>query len=198
MMQLTMRDERGASLPVSADRWLSDPEPADLGVLDHVRAPVLDIGCGPGRHVAELARRGLPALGIDITEAMLCVARQRGATVLRRSVFARVPAAGRWGSALLLDGNIGIGGDPPTLLERTRALLDAEGVVLVELDPSGSEGPPRRVRLELDGRPGPAFRWASLAVDGLDPVARAAGFVVSASWWRGSRYFARLEQARRV
>ena len=31
--------------------------------------PVLDIGCGPGRHVFALAERGIPVLGIDITAA---------------------------------------------------------------------------------------------------------------------------------
>jgi SAM-dependent methyltransferase len=195
-MQIVMRDDRGARLPVRAERWLSDAEPADLDALDHARAPVLDIGCGPGRHVAELASRGIPALGIDITEAMLRVARERGATVLRRSVFARVPGAGRWGSALLLDGNVGIGGDPRTLLARTGALLDSDGIVLVELDPPGRNRPPTRVHLELDGRPGPAFPWASVAVDDLDAVARAAGFVVAASWKRNARFFARLERSR--
>ena len=36
----------------------------------------------------------------------------RGVNVLERSVFAGVPGQGRWRSVLLLDGNIGIGGDP--------------------------------------------------------------------------------------
>jgi SAM-dependent methyltransferase len=193
-MRVAMRDERGALLPVLAARWFSDPEPADLDLLDRARGPVLDIGCGPGRHVAELASRGIPVLGIDIADAMLRVARRRGATVLRRSVFARVPGAGRWGSALLLDGNVGIGGDPRSLLERTRALLDADGLALVELDPPGGGFPTARVQLEVDGRPGPIFRWASLTIDELDPVAHAAGFVVAEAWCAGTRHFARLRR----
>lgn len=36
---------------------------------------VLDVGCGPGRHANELARRGLSVHGIDISETFVDVAR---------------------------------------------------------------------------------------------------------------------------
>ncbi len=36
---------------------------------------VLDVGCGPGRHAHELARRGLVVHGIDISERFIAVAR---------------------------------------------------------------------------------------------------------------------------
>ncbi len=52
-------------------------------------------------------------------------------------MFARIPGSGTWGSALLLDGNIGIGGAPDALLVRLRQLLCAGGEVLVELAPAG-------------------------------------------------------------
>jgi SAM-dependent methyltransferase len=189
-----LRDEHGGLLSVGAERWFGEPDLADHDVLDEARGPVLDIGCGPGRHVGELANRGVPALGIDITQRVLDIARRRGGAVMRRSVFDRVPGAGRWGSALLLDGNIGIGGDPETLLSRTRALLAADGIVLVELEAPGTGRSVRSVRLEVDGEPGPVFLWSQLAEDHLDSVAETAGFVVGRSWRSGARYFARLEQ----
>lgn len=34
---------------------------------------VLDVGCGPGRHVAELARRGMRVVGLDVAETFLRV-----------------------------------------------------------------------------------------------------------------------------
>src|SRR5205823_333854 len=79
--------------------------------------PVLDVGCGPGRHVLALARRGVLAVGVDVTPAAVRYARARGAPVFRGSVFAAVPGVGHWRTALLLDGNIGIGGRPVVLLE---------------------------------------------------------------------------------
>ncbi len=53
----------------------------------------------------------------------LDIARRHGVNVLERSIFDHVPGAGRWRTALLLDGNIGIGGDPVALLERLGDLL---------------------------------------------------------------------------
>jgi SAM-dependent methyltransferase len=41
---------------------------------------VLDVGCGPGRHALELARRGITVLGIDASEDFVALARAAAAT----------------------------------------------------------------------------------------------------------------------
>lgn len=38
---------------------------------------LLDVGCGPGRHALEFARRGLEVVGIDLSPDFLAVARDR-------------------------------------------------------------------------------------------------------------------------
>ena len=173
-------------------RWLDRPAPEEEAVLDQVQSPVLDVGCGPGRHVTALARRGVMALGIDITPSAVRLARRRGALVLERSVFDHVPGTGRWGSALLLDGNVGIGGDARVLLTRLAALLRPRGLVLTELD--GAAAPRRRqtVRLEHRDHAGPWFPWALVSVDRLSEVAGPAGLTVADVWSDGGRFFARL------
>jgi SAM-dependent methyltransferase len=40
--------------------------------------PILDLGCGQGRHLALLRERGLPALGLDLSAELLALARRRG------------------------------------------------------------------------------------------------------------------------
>jgi SAM-dependent methyltransferase len=165
----------------------------DEHALRRAQAPVLDVGCGPGRHVVALAARGMPALGIDITPIALRAARARGALVLERSVFDRVPGAGRWGSALLLDGNVGIGGDPTSLLRRVLSLLRPGGLVLVELGAPSTSRPMRTVRFELAGRPGPWFRWATVPVDDLVALATRVGASVEERWCTDEgRWFATL------
>ena len=154
---------------------------------------MLDIGCGPGRHVFALAERGIPVLGIDITERALAHACARAIPVLERCVFGHVPGAGRWRSALLLDGNIGIGGDPAQLLRRVRELLDDAGRILVELDPPGTPSLRTRVRLEVDGDSGPWFDWAHVGIDDLDALVAGIGARTEARWEDDGRWFAWID-----
>jgi len=120
-MSARLRDSDGTVR--DAPEWIIDADDVDDRVLERADAPVLDIGCGPGRHGAALARRGGVVLGIDISRAALAVAHRRGVLTLERSIFGRIPGAGRWRTALLLDGNLGIGGDPVELLAGSGACL---------------------------------------------------------------------------
>lgn len=176
-----------------ARAWVGEADEVDRRVLDRILGPVLDIGCGPGRHVVELARRGIVVLGIDVGASVLSIARRRGAITLERSVFDRVPGAGRWRTALLLDGNVGIGGDPGALLARTRRLLAPGGTAIVEASAPGAGAPTRAARLVVAGRSGPWFTLATLAADEIAPVASAGGFRVGEEWHDGGRWFAQLE-----
>lgn len=57
---------------------------AALGLEPGMR--VLDVGCGPGRHAHELARRGITCHGVDISERFVALAREHapeGATFER-------------------------------------------------------------------------------------------------------------------
>ena len=100
---------------------------------------------------------------------------------MQRDVFDNVPGAGRWGWALLLDGNIGIGGSPARLLRRTAELLIATWQVMVKLEPPGGTTGSRRVRLEAGDRVGRWFPWAWVTLEALGPLAREAGLGLSSS-----------------
>ena len=191
---VSLLDASGTRLTVPLDRWFGAIDRTDAGLLRHVRGPVLDVGCGPGRHVVALAERGVPALGIDVTAGVLDVARWRGASVIERSVFDRLPGSGRWATVLLLDGNIGIGGDPPALLRRVSGLLRHDGALLVEVEPAEARAGPQLVRFEIDGAPGPWFKWSHVTVDELDDLARCSGLAPSRVWRESGRWFAQLER----
>lgn len=184
--------EAEAARPVPFGRWLGPATASDEAVLARAPGPVLDVGCGPGRHVRALARRGVLALGVDASPAAVTLARARGTAVVRASIFARIPGPGLWGSALLLDGNLGIGGAPARLLGRLADLLRPGGVVLAEVDPPG--WPTQSVRARLAGPAGRSdpFGWALVGADGLGAVAREAGLAVEDLWPDGARWFALL------
>jgi SAM-dependent methyltransferase len=184
-------DGRARKLPLH--KWLAPVDGADRAVLAHARPPVLDIGCGPGRHLAALASAGHEGLGLDLSPAAVRIARARGAEAILRSVVADVPRAGTWGTALLLDGNIGIGGDPAVLLARVSQLLAPGGTVLCECDAPGTGVRRGPLRLEHGRRASDWFPWARVGVDALDDVAGAAGLRVSTRWSDGGRWFGRLE-----
>jgi SAM-dependent methyltransferase len=191
-MTACLRAADGSALPSRAHRWFGPLTVDDDSVLARAEPPVLDVGCGPGRHVIALAERGKVALGIDITPAALELARRRGAPVLARSVFERIPGAGRWASALLLDGNAGIGGDPGTLLARVASLLRPGGVLLVEMEPSGLRRASGFVRFDIDGVVGPLFAWTAVGRSDLSAYATAAGLQVEDVWRAGDRWFGTL------
>ena len=187
-------DGRSQKLPLG--KWLAPVDAVDRAVLAHAAPPVLDIGCGPGRHLAALAAAGQEGLGLDLSPVAVRLARARGAEAILRSVFADVPRAGTWRSALLLDGNIGIGGAPEALLARACALITPGGAVLVETGPP--EAPTRRLRVRLETRSAisPWFGWATVGADGIAGLARAAGLEPCATFEARGRWFARLERAR--
>jgi SAM-dependent methyltransferase len=185
----------GERIPLAIDRWRQAVDADEWALLADLPAPVLDIGCGPGRVAAALSAAGRPALGIDTAEAAVTEACDRGATVLCRSVFDPLPGEGRWGSAVLLDGNIGIGGDPVALLTRVRQLLRPGGRALVEVEAPGR--PTERVAVRIEGRRaiGPWFPWARVAADGVVDLLKIAGLgIATPVSCVGDRWFAHAER----
>ncbi|HEY5243171.1 MAG TPA: class I SAM-dependent methyltransferase, partial [Polyangiaceae bacterium] len=69
----------GTVMPLEVDRYLGPADATDERLLDDVHGPVLDVGCGPGRHLHALATRGVFALGVDLSPVAVDLARGGGA-----------------------------------------------------------------------------------------------------------------------
>ena len=171
-----LRDEP-QELPVHL--WRREADEADLALLGHCRGHTVDLGCGPGRLTAALAREGHVVLGVDVVREAVDQTLARGVSALRRDVFDRLPGEGRWHTALLADGNVGIGGDPVALLERAGELVVAEGRFVVELAGPGVPPTTEWALLSCAGVRSAPFRWSTVGVDDIGDLAREAGFATA-------------------
>lgn len=180
--------------PLPVGDWTRDADESDHVLLDHCVGPTLDIGCGPGRLSARLAELGHVVLGIDVVHEAVRQTRDRGVSAIVRDVFQALPGEGRWQSALLADGNVGIGGDPVALLRRVREVLDPRGRVVVELAAPGSGLRSSWAELHCGDDRSRPFRWSVVGADAIEEIANEVGLVVTASHAYRSRWCAVLEE----
>ena len=186
-------DGRVGRLPVGS--WLGGRRADtvfDEAIVALCQGPTIDLGCGPGRLVAHLIERGIPALGVDVSATAIDLARRSGAPALRRDVFDPLPGTGRWQTVLLADGNVGLGGDPERILRRAGELLRRGGRCIAEFDSATTGINVSWVRLESQETIGPWFRWASVGIDCVPALAARVGLAVADVHPIGQRVVASL------
>jgi len=193
---LYLRDTRErASRPIIMDvsRWNADADAADLTLLGSVTGPLLDVGCGPGRMVRAANRLGLHALGLDVSATAIEIASGFGGSYLEGSVFDAVPGEGMWQTVLLVDGNVGIGGNIPALLARCRDLLSRTGEIVVELhrDADHEEHYTAEV-VDSSGGHSALFPWAEIGLERLVALLPSLRLGLVQSWEIDGRSFCRL------
>jgi SAM-dependent methyltransferase len=184
----------GTRVAVPVESWRGPLQPGDRSLLARCTGATLDVGCGPGRLAAALRRRGVPAVGIDVNEDAVRLARAAGAQAYRCSVFGAVPLMRGWDTVLLADGNIGIGGLPVVLLRRVATLLAARGRAVVEVEGPDASSSNTRLRLARGEVVSRWFPWAHLALRDVEGVAALAGLRINESWHDAGRWFVDLRR----
>lgn len=182
----------GWMLPLEIERWCADADEVDQEVLRRCRGSVLDIGCGPGRFAVALRARRHEVLGIDVSAVAVQRTRDNGAEALCLSVYDRLPGEGSWNTTLLMDGNIGIGGDPTALLRRIADITAPDGLLLVEVANMDVD---ERVTVHVadsNGGRGDHFAWARLGIEALSRLASDTDWRLDEHWQVDGRGFAAL------
>jgi SAM-dependent methyltransferase len=176
--------------------WTHPADENDCAMLGLCVGPTLDVGCGPGRLTQRLAELGHVVLGIDVLPEAVGQARERGVSAIRRDVFDALPGERRWRTALLADGNLGIGGDPVALLRRVRRLIDPRGRIVAELAPPGTALQRGFATVHCEARVTRPFRWAVVGVDDIGVLTARAGLRVAATHRFGDRWCGVVEDLR--
>ncbi|GAA1956852.1 hypothetical protein GCM10009754_28560 [Amycolatopsis minnesotensis] len=194
-------------MPQPLEWWRREPgasEPVDIDALDWVRdGSVIDAGCGTGRHLEVLARRGVHGYGVEMTPAAVSLAKAAGVRCVEADVFSHVPPH-TVDTVLAIGGNGGMAGtveELPAFLLRLSSWLNEKGrIVLTSTDwrrlpagkLNGGDRPPgaypgnRRMRFLLDDRAGPWFPWLFVDAETLERTCSAVGLrVVDRKEWQG-------------
>ncbi|MFX1565129.1 MAG: class I SAM-dependent methyltransferase [Promethearchaeota archaeon] len=93
----------------SKEEWPANEQ----AVLEYAQSPVLDIGCGAGRHALHLQQQGLEVVGLDFSEGAVYVCKKRGLKKVILGSACNLPSFKQpFSTFLLLFNNFGICGDP--------------------------------------------------------------------------------------
>jgi rSAM/selenodomain-associated transferase 1 len=179
-------------LPLDVSRWSGAADVVDMFVVARCEPPVLDLGCGPGRMVQALSESGRAALGVDMSSVAVGLSMARGGLALRRRINQPLPAEGRWGTALLMDGNVGMGGEVAALLARCAQLVRPGGLVICEVDRVSGRHESHTVVLRTEDATSVAFRWSRIGAAALLEAAKSLDLLLVEEWTSGERVFVAL------
>lgn len=180
------------TLPLDIPRWSGPADAVDLVVVARCEPPVIDLGCGPGRMVQALSESGRPALGVDMSSVAVEMSMTRGGLALRRQIEEPLPAEGRWGTALLMDTNIGLGGDVAALLARCVDLVIPGGLIICEVDRVPERHEVHSVVLQIRDVVSAPLPWARIGAAALMQVATSLDLLLVEEWSSGDRAFVAL------
>jgi SAM-dependent methyltransferase len=183
-------DNHPMALDVS--RWTTPADAVDMLVVARCEPPVIDLGCGPGRMVQALAESGRAALGVDISSVAVGMSMARGGLALRRRIDEPLPAEGRWGTALLMDTNVGLGGNVGALLARCMRLVTPGGLIICEVDPLPERHDVHTVVLRTEAATSPPMEWSRIGTSALLQAVASLDLLLVEEWMSGGRAFVAL------
>lgn len=114
LSDLILERDDGWSGEALSPGWFFAPQSewadAEKRVLGLVGAgPILDLGCGGGRHSLHFQHLGFDVTAVDLSPGAVRVCRERGVRDVRLLDLRTPPSDKRWRAILLMCGNLGLG-----------------------------------------------------------------------------------------
>lgn len=193
------------------DEWL----PWERDLLREVEGPVLDLGCGAGRHALYLQGRGLDVTGIDSSPGAVEVCRRRGLDDVRLADLREPPDHKRWRTVLLMCGNFGLAGgwdETRHLLRDLHGACEDDACVIADaVDPTLNQDPvsvayraSKRasgrhegevgLRLRFGERVTPFWNLLNFPPSDLEPLVAGTGWTIDVHVVDGMDHAARLRR----
>jgi SAM-dependent methyltransferase len=146
-------------------RWRRGLSPVDLWLDSQCRGRVLEVGCGPGRLISAVGPLGL---GVDSSPLAVAEVHARGGRAVCQSIFEPLPDESRYGTLIVADGSVGIGGDPIRLFVRLGQLLSPSGTAWVEFEEPNTTTRIDRIRIRSPrGDTSAWFDWSVISISDL-------------------------------
>lgn len=136
-------------------------------------ARLLDVGCGPGHHALTLARLGYDVTGLDVSDRMLSVLRERGRAervevdTVKVDILRDDIPGGPYHGAIAAMGPMNYTPDPSVIVRRIRRALHGDGFLWIVAARGASLLEPRRMLWPLLARR-PLHQVASVDGERLD------------------------------
>ncbi|WP_436346244.1 class I SAM-dependent methyltransferase [Natronorubrum sp. FCH18a] len=116
-----------------AESWDRETIEALERLIGH--EPVLDVGCGAGKHLLWMAERDVAAVGVDASPNAVRTARERGLEDVHVGDMFELPVASAFGAVHAVGTQLGLGGSLAgirTLLAEFARVTDDTGVAVVD------------------------------------------------------------------
>ncbi|MEL6570703.1 MAG: methyltransferase domain-containing protein [Pseudomonadota bacterium] len=194
-----------------------EPFPDEAAGLAGAKGPLLDIGCGAGRHLLWAQTQGMVATGIDVSPGAVACAKARGCLEVIAGDMAIVDLGERrFATATLFGNNIGIGGTwdgTGDLLRAIGRVMQPEGrLILTSLNVTRTDSPQHlayhaqnraagaplgelTMRIHYKASVDPWIKWFHPQPEELRAIAQEAGWHVAdlvehpnGFYWAGLRW----------